>query len=132
SSPQLDCSKSRPENNRFIKKTLIENLNEPVKFDFFPNGDALIALRPGEFLSVDYKTGESHTAGTIAVEYNKIHEWGLVGVAIDPEFTRTNWVYAAFNVKNDAGNYYQKLSRFQWRNNQVDVNSEQEMLRYGI
>lgn len=132
SSPQLDYSKSRPENNRFIKKTLIENLNEPVKFDFFPNGDALIALRPGEFLRVDYKTGESHTAGKIAVEYNKIHEWGLVGVAIDPEFTRTNWVYAAFNVKDDAGNYYQKLSRFQWRNNKIDVNSEQEMLRYGI
>jgi cytochrome c len=130
--PQLDYSKSRPENNRFIKKTLVEGLNEPVKFDFFPNGDALIALRPGEFVLVDYKTGESHKAGTLAVEYKKIEEWGLVGVAVDPDFANTNWIYAAFNVKDDAENYYQKLSRFQWKNNQVDESSEQEILRYGI
>lgn len=130
--PQLDYSKSRPENNRFIKKTLVEGLNEPVKFDFFPNGDALIALRPGEFVRVDYKTGQSHPAGTLAVEYKKIEEWGLVGVAVDPDFANTNWVYAAFNVKDEAENYYQKLSRFQWKNNQVDESSEQEILRYGI
>ncbi|OZY84894.1 hypothetical protein CBP51_17175 [Cellvibrio mixtus] len=130
--PQLDYSKSRPENNRFVKKTLIENLNEPVKFDFFPNGDALIALRPGAFTRVDYKTGAAHDAGTIAVEYNKIQEWGLVGVAIDPDFARNNWVYAAFNVKDEQDNFYQKLSRFEWRNNQVDASTEKEILRYGI
>lgn len=130
--PQLDYSKSRPENNRFIKKTLVEGLNEPVKFDFFPNGDALIALRPGEFVRIDYKTGESHPAGTLKVEYKKIEEWGLVGVAVDPDFANTNWIYAAFNVRDEAENYYQKLSRFQWKNNQVDESSEQEILRYGI
>jgi cytochrome c len=132
SAPRLDYTKSRPENNRFIKKTLIENLNEPVKFDFFPNGDALIALRPGEFLRIEYKTGAAHSAGTIPVKYDKIQEWGLVGVAIDPDFARTNWVYAAFNVQDEAENFYQKLSRFQWRNNQVDLTSEQELLRYPI
>lgn len=132
SAPQLDYSKSRPEHNRFVKKTLIENLNEPVKFDFFPNGDALIALRSGTFTRVDYKTGAAHAAGTIAVEYNKIQEWGLVGVAVDPDFARTNWIYAAFNVKDEQNNYYQKLARFEWRNNQVDTSTEQEILRYGI
>ncbi len=130
--PQLNYAKSRPENNRFVKKTLIEGLNEPVKFDFFPNGDALIALRPGEFTRVDYKTGTAHPAGTIAVEYNKIQEWGLIGVAIDPDFARNNWVYAAFNVKDEQNNYFQKLSRFEWRNNQVDTSTEKEILRYGI
>lgn len=66
------------------------------------------------------------------VEYNKIQEWGLVGVAIDPDFANTQWIYAAFNVKDDAGNFYQKLSRFQWRNQQVDASTEQEILRYRI
>ncbi len=130
--PHLDYSKSRPENNRFVKKVLIENLNEPVKFDFFPNGDALIALRPGAFTRVEYKTGATHPAGTLVVEYNKIQEWGLVGVAVDPDFARTRWVYAAFNVKDEQDNYYQKLSRFEWRNNQVDASTEREILRYGI
>lgn len=132
SAPRLDYSKSRPEHNRFVKKTLIENLNEPVKFDFFPNGDALIALRSGIFTRVDYKTGAAHGAGTLAVEYNKIQEWGLVGVAVDPDFARNNWIYAAFNIKDAQNNFYQKLARFEWRNNQVDASTEQEILRYRI
>lgn len=130
--PTLDYSQSRPENNRFIKKTLVENLNEPVKFDFFPNGDAIIALRPGEFLRVDYQSGQAHPAGTLPVEYKKIEEWGLVGVAVDPDFATTNWIYAAFTIKEGEDNFYQKVSRFQWRNGRVDPESEQEILRYAI
>ena len=62
--PRLDYSNVRPEDNRFIKKTLVEKLDEPVKLAFFPNGDALIALRPGRLQRVDYKTGQLSDAGT--------------------------------------------------------------------
>jgi len=130
--PRLDYTKSRPENNRFIKKTLVENLDEPVKLAFFPNGDALIALRPGVFKRVDYKTSETSAAGTLKVAYDKIMEWGLVGVAVDPEFAKNQWIYAAFTIKDDAGKHHQRLSRFTWRNNQVDSSTEQFILQYAI
>lgn len=130
--PRLDYSKSRPEHNRFIKKTLVEKLDEPVKLAFFPNGDALIALRPGAFQRVDYKTGQISDAGKLSVAYDKYQEWGLVGVAIDPDFATNQAVYAAFTVKDDKGNIAQRLSRFLWRNNQIDSTTEQKILQYTI
>ena len=133
SKPHLDYTKSRPEHNRFVKKTLVDNLDEPVKLAFFPNGDALIALRPGKFNRVDYKTGQTTAAGTLPqVAYDKFLEWGLVGVAVDPQFEKNQTIYAAFNVKDDEGNIAQRLSRFLWRNNQIDPTTEQQILQYSI
>jgi cytochrome c len=132
SAPRLDYTKSRPENNRFIKKTLVENLDEPVKFDFFPNGDALIALRPGKFQRVS-KAGEVSDAGhLVGIDYDKFQEWGLVGVAIDPDFANNQAIYAAFAVKDEAGNISQRLSRFLWRDNAVDSSTEVQILQYPI
>lgn len=131
--PRLDYTKSRPENNRFIKKTLVENLDEPVKLAFFPNGDALIALRPGAFKRVDYKTGQTSDAGELLnVAYDKFLEWGLVGVAVDPEFEKNQRIFAAFTIRDDEGNFHQRLSGFQWRNNQIDPATEQKILQYAI
>lgn len=130
--PSLNYSRSRPENNRFIKKTLVEGLDEPVKFDFIPNGDVLIALRPGVLIRLEYKTGKTFPAGKLDVAYHGYQEWGLLGVAVDPDFSRNQWVYLAYNTKDDTGLFYQQLSRFQWRDNQIDVSSEQELLKYPI
>lgn len=131
--PRLDYAKSRPEHNRFIKKTLVDNLDEPVKLAFFPNGDALIALRPGKFNRVDYKTGQTSAAGTLPqVAYDKFLEWGLVGVAVDPEFEKNQTIFAAFTIKDEKGNFHQQLSRFLWRDNQIDPTTEQKILQYPI
>lgn len=132
SKPNLDYTKSRPEHNRFIKKTLVENLDEPVKLAFFPNGDALIALRPGKFQRVDYQTNQLSDAGKLTVAYDKFQEWGLVGVAIDPDFEKSRMIYAAFTVKDEAGKFHQRLSRFLWRDNQIDASTEQQILQYPI
>ncbi len=130
--PKLDYSKVRPEDNRFIKKTLVEKLDEPVKLAFFPNGDALIALRPGRLVRVDYKTGELHEAGTLKVGYDKFMEFGLVGVAIDEDFANNPWVYAAFTVVKDSEKLAQRLSRFKWINDQLDSSTEQILLEYPV
>lgn len=133
--PRLDYSKVRPEDNRFIKKTLVEKLDEPVKLAFFPNGDALIALRPGRFQRVDYQTGQLVAAGTLDIGYEKFLELGLVGVAIDPDFANNPWIYAAFNVANDVAGkkqFSQRLARFKWNNQQVDATTEQILLEYPI
>ena len=133
--PRLDYSKSRPENNRFIKKTLVDKLDEPVKLAFFPNGDALIALRPGRFQRIDYKTGQLSAAGTLEVSYDKYMELGLIGVAVDPDFAKTSWIYAAFTVeKNTDGKKQlsQRLARFKWNNQQIDPATEQILLEYPI
>jgi cytochrome c len=131
--PKLDYSKTRPEDNRFIKKTLVDKLDEPVKLAFFPNGDALIALRPGRLVRVDYKTGQLHEAGTLDVGYDKFMEFGLVGVAVNEDFANNPWIYAAFTVASeDKEQLAQRLSRFKWINNQIDTATEQIILEYPV
>lgn len=128
---KLDYSKSRPENNRFIKKSLADNLNEPVSLSFFPNGDALIAERAGTAKLVDYKTGELREVGKIDVNYQNFVEMGLLGFAIDPAFERNHFIYAAFNVEKQ-GEYFQRLSQFKWVDGKINSTSQVVVLEYPI
>ncbi len=129
--PKLDYSKSRPENNRFIKKTVVDNLNEPINVSFFPNGDALIAERAGGVKVVDYKTGEMHEAGNLTVNYQNFLEMGLLGFAIDPDFERNHFIYAVLNVEKE-GDYFQRLARFKWVDGKIDEKSQQVLLEYPV
>lgn len=135
-SPRLDYSNVRPEDNRFVKKVLAEGLDEPVKLAFFPNGDALIALRPGRFVRVAKDTQALSEAGELTIGYDKYMEFGLVGVAVDPAFESNQRIYAAFNVigENEAGEktISQRLSRFIWRDGKVDAASEVTIIEYPV
>lgn len=130
--PKLDYSKSRPESNRFLKKTLVDNLNEPVNLSFFENGDALVAERGGTAKLIDYKTGETRDAGKIDVAYQNFLELGLLGFAVDPAFSRTHFIYAAFNVEKENGQLFERLSRFKWVDGKIDEKSQEMMLEYPI
>ena len=132
SAPQLNYKNSRPESNRFVKKTLIDNLDEPVKFDFFPNGDALIALRPGKLVRVDYKTNQLHDAGKVNTTFLSRIELGLVGVAIDPEFPTKPYVYTVYSVQDAEGKISQQLVRFNWKDNQIDPSTEKVVLQHTV
>ncbi|MES2676432.1 MAG: ThuA domain-containing protein [Pseudomonadota bacterium] len=128
---KLDYSKSRPESNRFIKKVLIDNLNEPINLSFFANGDALIAERAGIVKLIDYKTGAMREVGNISVNYQNFLEMGLLGLAIDPAFARTQFIYAALNVEKE-GEYFQRLARFKWIDGKINEASQQVLLEYPI
>ncbi|MBK8188711.1 MAG: ThuA domain-containing protein [Cellvibrio sp.] len=132
SAPQLNYRNSRPESNRFVKKTLIDNLNEPVKFDFFPNGDALIALRPGKLVRIDYKTNQLQDAGKVNTTFLSHIELGLVGVTIDPEFPAKPYIYTVYSVQDAEGKLSQQLVRFNWKDNQIDPASEKMILQHGV
>lgn len=133
SAPVLDYKNSRPESNRFIKKTLIDNLDEPVKFAFFPNGDALIALRPGKLVRIDYQTNQLHDAGKVDTDFLSRLELGLVGVTIDPEFPAKPYIYTVYSVQEgEAGQIYQQLVRFNWKDNQIDPSSAKMILQHGV
>lgn len=129
--PELDYSRSRPENNRFVKKVVADNLNEPMGFDFFANGDALIAERGGKIKHVNAKTGEVTEAGELPIAYLSRPELGLLGVAIDPEFDKNAWIYATFNAHKDDG-LVQRLARFKWQEGKLDIASEQVLIEHSV
>ena len=130
--PKLDYSKAAPEPNRFTKKTIVDNLNEPVQVSFFKNGDALIALRGGGVLLVDYKTGETRDAGKIDVDPHGQIEFGLLGFAVDPNIEKNNNIYATLNVAKDDGSSVERLARFKWVDGKIDVKSQEVLWDYPI
>lgn len=124
---KLDYAKSRPENNRFLKKELVRDLNEPVNFTFFKNGDALIAERQGTIKLVKKDTGAVSEIGKVDVAYLNFLEMGLLGLAVDPAFERTHFIYAALNYENKDGELQEALVRFKMKDGKID-NASREII----
>lgn len=83
--------------------TLVENLDTPWAIAFLPDGSMLFTERPGNVRML--KNGELSTVATITVD--EMSESGLHGIAVDPEFNTTRFVYIYYT--HAAGN---RVSRF--------------------
>lgn len=130
--PKLDYSKSRPEDNRFIKKPLVQNLTEPVNFTFFKNGDALIAERAGSVKLVEHGTNAVRDLGKLDVAFVNFLEMGLLGLAVDPAFERTHFIYAAINIEKQGGDLYEALARYKLQDGKLDDNSREILFEYPV
>jgi glucose/arabinose dehydrogenase len=78
------------------------SVSQPTAFAFLPNGDLLIATKPGQLLLY---TGGALRATPVfdrVIDTCSDSERGLLGVAVDPAFTtsRTLYVYYTFDRAN--------------------------------
>lgn len=137
SNKKLDYSKATslrvPEENRFTKTTLaLGQFTEPTELAVLPNFDILVAQRRGEVLL--YKNGDS-VVNEIAkldvywkTEVQGVNaEEGLMGLQLDPNFEKNNWVYLFYSPTDTSTN---RLSRFKFQNDQLDLSSEQMILEF--
>lgn len=121
-------SSALPEANRFHFEDLVKNLNEPMELDFLPNGNILFIERRGILKLYDQATKIVQVVGEIPVYY--INENGLLGMAIDPDFQENNWIY--FFYTDPVRKSFQQISRFDFRNNQLQNESEKKLLDFYI
>lgn len=122
-----------PEENRFTKTTLsLGEFTEPTELAVLPNLDILISQRRGEVLL--YKDGDS-TVNQIAkldvywkTEVEGVNaEEGLMGLQIDPDFAKNNYVYLFYSPSDTSTN---RLSRFKFENDQLNLESEKMILEF--
>jgi cytochrome c len=110
---KLDYKKSvsekAPEENRFLKTNLMKNLDEPTEIAVMPNGKVILVERKGAIKIWDPKKNLSKKVGQLNV-YNKF-EYGLMGVGVDPNFEKNNWLYFYYSPETDQ-HTDQFLSRF--------------------
>jgi cytochrome c len=131
----LDYSKSysmrAPEENRFVRTVLASNLNEPTELAAMPNGKVILVERRGDVKVWIPSKEEFKTVASLDVfsEY----EYGLMGVGLDPNFNRNNWVYVYYTPNTDTHNE-QFLSRFTYNQDkdELDISSEKIMLKVGV
>lgn len=122
-----------PEDNRFTKKALVTgDFEEPTEMTILPNLDVLIAQRRGEILLYKNRDSTLSRAGYLDVYHktdvpNVNAEEGLLGIKADPNFEENKYVYVFYSPADTSVN---RLSRFEFENDQLLPESEQMILQF--
>lgn len=140
---RLDYAKATslrvPDENRFTKVILEEKLNEPVELAILPPGDKVLFIeRRGAVKIFDPAVGKSKTIATIPVSTKYKYkdsgrdeaEDGLLGVAIDPQYEKNNWVYFYYSPAGpDPKNI---LTRYELKGDELIESSKKVILEVAV
>ena len=112
------------ESNRFVLEDLATNLNEPMELSFLPDGRILFIERRGILKMYDPISDIVQVVGEIPVYY--ITENGLLGLAIDPDYSNNSWIYLFYT--DPIRKNYQNISRFDFKQDSLWRQSEKLLL----
>lgn len=134
---KLDYSKAyatkAPEENRFTKTVLSNDLNEPMEIAVAPSGTVYIVERSGNFYAyhpTDNTTKLIHKLKVLPDTKEGFGN-GLLGMTIDPDFATNKFVY--FFYSPDSLPAHQNISRFKMiTEDSIDLASEKVIIQVPI
>jgi cytochrome c len=110
----LDYSKVKsqlpPDENRFIRTTLTEKLDEPTELAVLDNGKVLFTQRKGLLKVFDPIKKTTKVVADLNVFTG--NEYGLMGLNIDPKYNQNHWIYLYYSPARGLPDTAQHLSRF--------------------
>lgn len=131
----LDFSKSysvkAPEDNRFTKTVLANDLNEPMELIVSEDGRVFYTERAGKFYMYDPTTNKSKLLRDFPAKGVDKYLNGLIGVTLDPDFKNNNQLYV-FYSSSTKDQLHQNISRFTMKGNELDTTSEKIILQIPI
>lgn len=74
---------------------VISGLDHPWDIDFLPDGTLIVTERPGQLSLV---SNGSKVVLESPADVKEGGEGGLMGLAVDPDYTQNNFIYACFNT----------------------------------
>jgi len=92
-----------------MTEILVRGLDAPWALDFAPDGRIFISERPGRIRVV--ARGQLRPEPWIALEVTATGEAGLLGIAVDPQFSQNRFVYAAYSYRVGAFSLRNRLVR---------------------
>lgn len=126
---KVDYAKANvaPQENRFVKHTLDQNLSEPMELVMLPDNKILFVERKGAIKVYDPEKRQTDTIHQMEV-WTKFED-GLLGVALDPKFEENRWAYFFYSDPIEE-NSYQNISRFTLSEDysSLDMNSEKVVI----
>ncbi len=84
-------------------------LNTPWAIDFAPDGRIFITERPGRVRIIE--NGQLLDEPWITIDIARGGESGLLGLALDPQFEQTRFVYLAYTYPDEDGRLKNRLVR---------------------
>lgn len=100
-----------PEDNRFTKTVLSNDLNEPMELAVAPDGRVFFVERGGKFYMYDPASKKTRLLRDFPVKAVEKYLNGLLGITIDPDFSQNNYLYF-FHTTATGEQLKQHISRF--------------------
>jgi len=122
-----------PDQSRFVKVKLVQGqFTEPTEMAILPNLDILVAQRRGEVMIYKNQAKTLKEALKLDVYFkanvpNVNAEEGLLGIAVDPNFSINKYVYIFYSPIKTSVN---RLSRFKMVNDKISPSSEKIILEF--
>ncbi|TDB68971.1 PQQ-dependent sugar dehydrogenase [Arundinibacter roseus] len=122
---------SIPEENRFTKTVLSNDLNEPMELAIAPDGKVFFTERKGNFYMYDPAEKKTRLIREFPVFWETKYGNGLIGLALDPDFEKNHFVYFYNTPISETPK--QHVSRFTMRDDYtLDVESEKILIEIPI
>lgn len=104
----------------YKRTTVTTDTVEPMAIDLTPDGRIVLIERGGRVLVLDPADGDETVALELPVHQGE--EDGLLGIALDPRFAETNWLYLYYSP--DGSDAINRLSRVTLDGDTIDPESE--------
>jgi len=133
-SVKLDYSKAyatkAPEENRFTKVILTNDLNEPMEIAVTPSNYVYVVERSGNFYAYNPKANTTKLVYKFEVMPDSKQAFGngLLGMTIDPDFATNKYVYFFYTPNTEP--IHQNISRFKMiSEDSLDAASEKVIIQ---
>ncbi len=110
---------------RFETTPLVTGMLRPMEVEVAKDGRIFYIELTGQLKVLDPNTKQVSLIGELPVTIEQ--ENGLIGLALDPNFEQTNWIYLQYSPPNYTG---QHVSRFTLVDGKLDLSSEKLLLKY--
>ncbi|WP_345458255.1 ThuA domain-containing protein [Nocardioides marinquilinus] len=107
----------------FEKVTLDDNTANPMELTITPDGRVVYIDRGGDVRLIQ-PNGNTSTAGSVDAYTGQ--EFGLLGIALDPDFETNNWLYLYYSPTGTQA--IDRVSRFTMDGDVIDPDSETTIL----
>ncbi|MFN8857873.1 MAG: PQQ-dependent sugar dehydrogenase [Planctomycetaceae bacterium] len=111
--------------SRFETTPLVTGMRQPMELAIAPDGTVFYIELEGKLKAWSSQSNSVRLVGELKVTTEQ--ENGLIGLALDPNFSRNQWVYLQYSPPDFPG---QHISRFTLVDGQLDLASEKLLLKY--
>ena len=121
-----------PRWDRFQVEVLDDQIYEPMEMEVLPGGEVLFLERRGKMKLYDPFRRTTTVVKDFAVCTEGNYEDGLHGLALDPDYGKSNHYIYLYYSPAPCTATDQLLSRWEFRNGQLKADSETEVLRVAV
>jgi quinoprotein glucose dehydrogenase len=111
--PQTVQDKYVPNPKNVKVTTWVDSLTIPWSLRFLPNGDALVAQRPGTIVRIPKGSSEQQPFLRIS-KVAAVGDAGLMGMALHPDFEDHPYIYVMYTYRNKKDTLVNRVARYKY------------------